>query len=1106
MIKFNKLLLINWMYYRIEEIEFGSSNLITGNTGSGKSAMIDAMQIIFLGEAGGSFFNKSAAGKHTDRTINTYLRGQYGINNFLRDGNIFSSYIVGEFYDTVENKYFCYGIMFDMIKSETRPNQDFFRIDARLDKSWFLKNKSAKNRKDTKDYLKSEGFDFKVFSTNSDYKQDFSYRVGVYDQQFFKLFKNAVAYEPLDKIEDFIVNNICNTAREIDTDSMETAIREYQRMRVDLKNFVAKRSALGEIYNVYESYLAKQKLRREQQYYIDRSEVDTVSELIAVLAQEEDILREEHTQKIQADNELDDELKQLKERNEELTKEIEGNPERIRKQELNRQYKELTDKISLIEKDGEYARLDLQQRTAAWRKHLSELTPLKLVFDKEQLTDFTNDIAVYSSDNFSALDTERFKRCSQGFNNLKIAVTQFSGQHKQRLEENRELLNECRTEINQLEKGRKQYDKKLLMFKDFLSKALSDKFGTNVTVDILADLIDITDKRWTNVIEGYMSRQKFYLLVDPQYYGQALKICRNYYNTHPEEEYKLIDGEKVYDEKKNIHPKALSHVLKSDNKYAEAYVEYLLGRVVRVDRLDDIRNYRTAVTDDGMLYSGYTFGRILPVKWKRHYIGKDSVQQQLAEAKERLSEYERTGNELSKVQAVIDSVVKEREFSEEFVRRIEGFVEDLKTLPTLNKESDKLFDEITSIDDTYVEKLKKEKKETETEIGRLEKKSKEFAGDIKVLETKLEDTINSIYDAEEELEEKSGKFHTVYDDKVKPEDEVYIHYKDILSQKKSAKSVFETYSDAIKRTGSDINKRIENFSNLVNAFSSEYRDSSISNDIHNKEWLNDYEKITSISVGDYEDKVEKARVKAEELFRNEFINKLKSNIDDATMEIKSLNRTLSEYRFGKTRYRFKCEPTENPELRQYYDMIMDSSLDGYNLYTMDFYARYETQIKTLFELISSSPSQEVSQSEIQQNIDKYKSFQTYLKFDLVEVDENDKEIPLSRMMGSRSGGERQTPFYIAMLASFMKIYRMKNSEHNSLRLVIFDEAFDKIDSSRIEEFINMLKTTGFQFIVSAPNEKAPYIVPLVETTWAISKPKENVSQAYLFRQKEMNNG
>ena len=1106
MIKFNKLLLINWMYYRIEEIEFGSSNLITGNTGSGKSAMIDAMQIIFLGEAGGSFFNKSAAGKHTDRTINTYLRGQYGINNFLRDGNIFSSYIVGEFYDTVANKYFCYGIMFDMIKSETRPNQDFFRIDARLDKSWFLKNKSAKSRKDTKDYLKSEGFDCKIFSTNSDYKQDFSYRVGVYDQQFFRLFKNAVAYEPLDKIEDFIVNNICNTAREIDTESMETAIREYHRMQIDLKNFVSKREALGEIYSIYEKYRKKQKLRLEQQYYIDRSEVDTVGERIAVLANEEESLREVHTRKIQADNELEDKLTQLKERNRGLIKEIEGNPERIRKQELNRQYNELTDKISLIKKDGEYARLNLQQRVAAWRKQLSELKPLKLVSDTEQLTDFTNDIAVYTSDNFAALDTERFKRCSQGFNNLKIVVTQFSGQHKQRLEENRDLLNECRTEINQLEKGRKQYDKKLLMFKDFLSKALSDKFAANVNVDILADLIDITDKRWANVIEGYMSRQKFYLLVDPKYYGQALKICRDYYSTHPEEEYKLIDGEKVYNEKKNIHPKALSHVLKSDNKYAEAYVEYLLGHVVRVDKLEDIRNYRTAVTDDGMLYSGYTFGRILPVKWKRHYIGKDSVQQQLAEARERLSEYERAGTELSKVQAVIDSVVKEREFSEEFVQGIEGSVEDLKTLLALNKESDKLFGEITSIDDTYVEKLQKEKEETEIEIGRLEKKSKELAGDIKVLETKLEDTINLIYDAEEELEEKSGTFHKVYDDEVKPEDEAYIHYEDILRQKKSAQSIFSAYSDAIARTGKDIEKYRNEFAELVNNFNYKYTDSTISNDIHRREWLSDYEKITAVSVGDYEGKVEAARQKADELFRNEFINRLKSNIDDARMEIKTLNKTLSDYRFGKTGYRFKCEPTENPELRQYYDMIMDGNLDGYNLFNMDIYEKYETQIKTLFDLISSAPSGDISQSEIQQNIDKYKSFQTYLKFDLVEVDENDKEIPLSRMMGSRSGGERQTPFYIAMLASFMRVYRMKNSEHNSLRLVIFDEAFDKIDSSCIEEFINMLKTTGFQFIVSAPNEKAPYIVPLVETTWAISKPKENVSQAYLFQQKEMNNG
>lgn len=121
MIKFNRVLLINWMYYGISEVKFSRSNMLTGNTGSGKSALIDALQVIFLGEAGGSFFNKSAAGKHTDRTINTYLRGQYGVGKFIRDKQFFSSYIVCEFLDTVENQYFCYGVMFDMYPGETRP-------------------------------------------------------------------------------------------------------------------------------------------------------------------------------------------------------------------------------------------------------------------------------------------------------------------------------------------------------------------------------------------------------------------------------------------------------------------------------------------------------------------------------------------------------------------------------------------------------------------------------------------------------------------------------------------------------------------------------------------------------------------------------------------------------------------------------------------------------------------------------------------------------------------------------------------------------------------------------------------------------------------------
>ena len=183
-------------------------------------------------------------------------------------------------------------------------------------------------------------------------------------------------------------------------------------------------------------------------------------------------------------------------------------------------------------------------------------------------------------------------------------------------------------------------------------------------------------------------------------------------------------------------------------------------------------------------------------------------------------------------------------------------------------------------------------------------------------------------------------------------------------------------------------------------------------------------------------------------------------------------------------------------MRKYYDMIISSRLDGASIFDLlepgiDF-AEYEPLVKTLFQLISSEGSDAASRQVIEANINKYKSFRTYLRFDLVEVGPDGTEYPLSRTMGSKSGGERQTPFYVAILASLMKTYRI-NQNANSLRLVVFDEAFDKIDTSRIDECINMLRQIGFQFIIAAPDNKSPYIAPLVEKTLVVNKPDEKTS-------------
>ena len=92
-----KLLLINWHYFSHQMIEFEQLNYMTGVNASGKSTIIDALQLVLFGDTAGRYFNKSASGKSA-RTLDSYLCGELSDNadggyRYLRSGR-FTSYVV----------------------------------------------------------------------------------------------------------------------------------------------------------------------------------------------------------------------------------------------------------------------------------------------------------------------------------------------------------------------------------------------------------------------------------------------------------------------------------------------------------------------------------------------------------------------------------------------------------------------------------------------------------------------------------------------------------------------------------------------------------------------------------------------------------------------------------------------------------------------------------------------------------------------------------------------------------------------------------------------------------------------------------------------------
>ena len=127
----SKICLNNWHYIDQKVLSFNDGiNFFTGHSGSGKSTVIDAMQIVLYANTDGrGFFNKAAA-DDSDRNLIEYLRGMVAVGEkdevtYLRNKN-FSTTIVLEFTQTESDEKECLGVVFDVDTARNDTSRLFF--------------------------------------------------------------------------------------------------------------------------------------------------------------------------------------------------------------------------------------------------------------------------------------------------------------------------------------------------------------------------------------------------------------------------------------------------------------------------------------------------------------------------------------------------------------------------------------------------------------------------------------------------------------------------------------------------------------------------------------------------------------------------------------------------------------------------------------------------------------------------------------------------------------------------------------------------------------------------------------------------------------------
>lgn len=1103
--RLTKILLIKWLYFEKQIIEVKDINFLTGKNGAGKSTVIDALQIVLLGETNARNFNK-AANDSSQRTLDSYLRADMDPNSpKSRRGKDFSSYIVCEFWDDQSGGRFTAGIVFDCRSDNTRRDQ-YFLYDGVIPESCYLIGRIAMDITQLRTYLKElPGSHYQMYDSNRRYREDLLAKWSVPNERVCRMLKRAVSFRPIVNIQDFITENICEIPDRPDIEAMQQNIRDYKRHEELAQRQEEKLSQLTKIAQCFQecqTAMDRFQLHRFLSLWGNKA---VLEQRIAKLNQE----KEDCINGIAREKERGLELEQAIEHNDRRKNELiadraksdvfqEQNRLREQKIQLEQEHKRLMGQINqtvLAARQEAAALVALCQKIAQWPE-MEQLIPLRQsagTLNGYCITLQHCDPEIFSG---SAAPFEQAQTATVSFaEHLRKATYELEGELarlKHELEQNQATLESLRKNI-------KDYPSGLLDLKNQLQTRLFQKQGKRIPVEILADLLEIADgeEAWRGAVEGYLNTQKFYLLVDPAVYPEALSIYDSIKSRFGKQSFGLMDVGKLR-EKERLEPweDSLAMKIQTNHPLARSYVDYLLGRVVCCTHTNQLRQHRTAITAEGMVYQGYVARPIPKSRMEDAFIGRKAVDLRIQRLAAQRMELENAVKRLEPVFRELDRRKgHEFIFTTRFVQEAEQRQGDYLRGLEIAKQFGEIEHDMSHLDLFWLTEMDKQIKGLEEEIERLRNETKACSKEIGKLEDrqrgleyeKLPEQYEKLNDCEDTLAENfSEQYRTTVG---------IPRYAQELTRLKKASAVAKNFGDQVPRAQNEITQLQNRLFQARREYVQQFQPCPFQVEVmDNQEFDKERIRLAESELPQYREKIRRARESALEQFQNDFLSKLRNGIQQVEQDVKNLNRALKQARFGTDRYEFKVE--RSPDFADYYDMIMAPELiegEG-GLFALPFQQKYGKLIDDLFSQITASDDSQRNlrrASELQKNIERYTDFRTYLKFDLETTDQNGNRQLLSQTLNTKSGGETQTPFYIAVLASFAQLYRVSDQSTfgNTVRLIIFDEAFNKMDSDRIIESVRLLRKMHLQAIICTPPDKLPDIMPQADRTLLVCKEK-----------------
>ena len=1057
--KLTKVRLINWHYFSNETIEVANNILLTGQNATGKSTILDA--ITFVVTAGDTQFNV-AANENGKRDLKGYVKCKVSRSDkeYLREGDV-TGHIALEFYDETRGTYFTVGAVIDAFGDLLPASVLFYQTFEPLSDSFFVSEDGI--ILGTKDFKKKNS-SFEIFLTRKEAKRSFRTTFGNLNEDFFRLIHKALAFKPISDVKEFIYDHLLEE-KQIDVDNIKDAIRAYKELEHTLKLIKQKITDLKEIEEVYKDVKSNDDSKNFYSYVLQLFEGKAIELDIEDLKVKKVQIAEAKEAKALEIKQIDSEIEALDERSKELYKMLSTNEEFVKNEYIDKQIiktRSTIDELTNLEKDYLTRASYVKDVVRTMRKDddsegLKKLANLSINNVHKDLVDQVK-LSLIDIDNTLSGEYDKIVAVKNGFEREKIQVL---GE-----------INEISRTLRGLENRTLCYNPMVVALKNEIEAGLKNMYGYEVGVYVLAELLEITDEKWADTIEVYLNRRRFNLIIEPRYYDAALQIYnrvksqRNIYGVG------LVNTKKITQYNK-AQPRSLASIITSDNIDAKRYINYLVGNVIMCDDVVDLENYSAAITNEGMVYQGYVVSSLNYNGVERPFIGKDATDKLLKQynqlAINKKNEYVRITKEIEHYSELV---------SQYNSLELKSIIRDLNVSARLRDQKDilaDLLDQKKRCEKLSGSELQQDYDKCLATIKRYnESKSKliEQGGTYKAQISQVEETIANLVTRLEsinsELEELKLANLSIEREATRELNEAFSRSKDVKKHQVEYAKLVATKEDTIRNLSNRLSHLQFNYNTKFNTIYGVGVSEMPS-------FLKELTKLEKSEIITYEQKVRNAREDAELLFREDFLSKLRNYIMSAEDEINKINDTLKTIRFGEDSYEFVFPKSK--EFSIFYDMVTSNFAESDSgLLSIDFEMKYNEQLEELFSSLAMD--------ELNSNgaINKFTDYRTYMDYDIkIHNHVSGTETFYSHVFKEKSGGETQVPFYVAIIASFVRIYTKNNKNTDSIGLVLFDEVFDKMDDRRMKSMMKFISSMPIQILLACPSSRLKDLAPYTDT-------------------------